>query len=84
MILSAQEAVLPKLSAAINKEQNNKQDPSKIVEQKESGSSSESEKNLEVLLNKQVILELSGKQSKDIRNFINLLKFYGHNILLEK
>ena len=46
--------------------------------------SSEEEKKIDIILNKEKILELQTKELKDIENFINLLPYYGSDVSLEK
>ena len=46
--------------------------------------SSEEEKNIKVELNKEKLIELQTKDTKDIENFINLLPYYGADVSLEK
>ena len=46
--------------------------------------SSEEDKNIIVELTKEKIMELQTKDSKEIENFINQLRFYGNDIFMEK
>ena len=46
--------------------------------------SSDEDKKLDIILNKDKILELQTKEIKDIENFINLLPYYGSDVSLEK
>ena len=46
--------------------------------------SSEEDKKINTVLNKDKILELQTKEVKDIENFINLLPYYGYDVSLEK
>ena len=46
--------------------------------------SSDEDKKIDLVLNKEKILELQTKEIKDIENFINLLTYYGSDVSLEK
>ena len=46
--------------------------------------SSDESKKIEIILNKEKLLELQTKDIKDIENFINLLPYYGNDVSLEK
>ena len=46
--------------------------------------SSEESKRLDIVLNKEKLMELQTKDIKDIENFINLLPYYGNDVSLEK
>ena len=62
-------------------EKNRKKNDSNLEDIQES---SEEDKKIDIILNKEKILEMQTKELKDVENFIGLLPFYGIDVSLEK
>ena len=62
-------------------EKGRKKNESNLEEVQES---SEEDKKIDIVLNKEKILELQTKEIKDVENFINLLPYFGADISLER